>query len=319
MAIEKGIQTVLGRIEPSNLGRTDMHNHLIRVAGVEVERDKDFLLNRVDLALEELGSYHSAGGEALVEMNAIGCGRDIEKLIEIANNTPVKIIAATGFHKGEFYPKTHWVHRYDVDHIAELVAKEVTEGIDLFDYSGPIVRRSPARAGVIKAASGYQRISVLEERLFRAVARAHLRTGAPVSTHTERGTMALEQIHLLTSEGVRPERIIIGHLDRNPDFYYHRQVASQGVFIIYDGASRVKYWPDGVLVELLRKMIGAGFGKQILLGSDCGRSSYWRAYGGGPGFDYTLRSYVPRLLEEGIPEEAVEDLLINNPRRALAF
>jgi arsenate reductase (thioredoxin) len=44
--------------------------------------------------------------------------------------------------------------------------------------------------------------------------RAHHLTGLAISTHTEVGTMGLDQIQLLISEGVEPERIIIGHVDQ---------------------------------------------------------------------------------------------------------
>ncbi|MCK9911467.1 phosphotriesterase-related protein, partial [Microbacteriaceae bacterium K1510] len=82
----------------------------------------------------------------------------------------------------------------------------------------------------MKFGTGYNRITPLEEKTLRAVARAHHETKAPVHSHTEAGTMALEQIELLRSENVDLRNVSFGHMDRNPDPYYHEQVARTGAY-----------------------------------------------------------------------------------------
>jgi phosphotriesterase-related protein len=314
------IETVLGPIDPSELGVTDAHDHLITIGGGEVRADPDLALPSVEAAVQELSEFHRSGGQALVEMGVIGIGRSIEHVIEVAKRVPqVHIIAATGFHRTAFYEVTDWVYHYSVDEIAELIVSEITEGIEIHCYNGPLVKRSSAKAGVIKLGTSYNCITELEKKLFLAVAIAHRATGAPISTHTEAGTMGIEQLALLKEHGVKPERVIIGHLDRCPDFWYHKKIAAEGAYVLYTGASRVKYWPDEVQVNLIKRMVKAGFGKHILLGMDMGRASYWRAYGGGPGMSYLLTRFIPRLLESGVSEKAVEDMLINNPRQVFAF
>ena len=42
-------------------------------------------------------------------------------------------------------------------------------------------------------------------------------------------------------------------------------------------------------------------------------------YFGGPGYDYLLRVFVPMLRGAGVSERDLEIMLIENPRRALAF
>ncbi len=315
----KKVLTVLGPIAPEELGVCDYHDHLITIGGGEVRADKDLLLDRVDYAVQDLTEFHRNGGNALVEMNPIACGRAIGPLLETARQVPVHILVTTGFQRGNYYEPSHWVYRYNLEQLAELVIKDVTEGVDLHNYEGPIVERTEARAGVIKWATQYNHIMPIEEKMGRAVAMAHRAMDAPISTHTERGTMGHEQLDLLEREGVSPGRVVLGHIDRNPDFEYHKELAARGAFLGYDGPSRVKYWPDSVLVELTLKMVEAGYGKQLLLGGDMGRRSYWKAYGGGPGLSYFLTNFVPRLRREGLSEEAIQDLLVNNPAKAFAF
>ncbi len=315
----KKVQTVLGPIDPEKLWVTDMHDHLIRTGGQEVREDRDFLLNDVDKAVKEMEDYYACGGRTLVEAMPLGCGRDVLKVMEVARRSKVNIVMITGFLKNRFYDVMHWLLHYSAEQISGLLVKEITEGMDRYNYIGPIVERVPAKAGMLKAATSYHCITPAEAKALHAVSLAHLETGAPIMTHTEYGTMGMEQVETFKKYGVDPARVTICHIDRNPDFDYHRMVADSGCFLEYDGAGRTKYYPDEVIINLIKRMVDAGYQKQILLGLDLGRASYWKTNNGGPGFCYIMEKFVPRLKMAGISEAAIEDFLVNNPKRALAF
>src|SRR3546814_17173324 len=68
----------------------------------------------------------------------------------------------------------------------------------------------------------------------RAVARAHRRTGLAISTHTTHGTMGLEQLDILAEEGADLDRVVIGHMDIQPDPDYVRQVLASGASVAFD-------------------------------------------------------------------------------------
>jgi len=140
----------------------------------------------------------------------------------------------------------------------------------------------------------------------------------PIITHAERDDGSVID-DILSAEGVDARHVVIGHIDRNPDLGYHVEIAKMGAFLQYDGPSRVKYYPDNVIISLIFHMVEKGYGKQIVLAGDNGRASYLRSYGGGPGYEYILKTFVPRLRREGLDESTIEDLLVNNPRRALSF
>jgi predicted metal-dependent phosphotriesterase family hydrolase len=313
------IRTVLGDIPSDELGVTDAHEHLLIRGGLPVERDRDFLLDSVDRAVEEVGRFLAAGGRALVDAMPGGLGRDPDGLVEVARRTGAHIVAVTGFHKLLYYDTEHWVYRYQEDAIADLLVAEIEEGMDRHGYRGPLVDRSPAQAGAIKLATDYYRMGPVEEKLFRAAAQAQRRTGAPILTHTEHGTLAREQATYLIDCGVPPDRIVIGHLDKNPDLDLHLEVLQTGVYVQYDQPGRAKYGPDSRVVELLASVVEAGFGDRVLLGLDLARRSYWRAFGGGPGMDYLLTRFVPRLRRAGFSEDAIRALVVGNPARVLAL
>jgi 5-phospho-D-xylono-1,4-lactonase len=316
------VRTINGDIAPETLGSTNAHDHLIRIGGGEVIHDPDHLLDSVDKAVEEAQRFLDAGGSTIVDMCPADCGRDIRSLLEITRRLPdLNVVVTTGFHQSKNYEdtRTHWVTRYTVDQITELIVADVIDGIDVHDYSGPLVQRSSAKAGVIKIATAYGKITPFERKCIEACAYASVETGAPVSTHTTQGTMAHEQAELLISYGVSPEKISIGHIHRNYDIYYHAKLCDMGVNVMYDGTNRIKYQPDSARIQLIRDMVAAGFADRITLGTDSGKRSYQKAYGSGSGIDYDLVITKPRLLEEGFDPEVVESFFVDNPARCLSF
>ncbi len=314
----KTIETTLGPVPVDQLGRVNAHDHVIIDGGLTVVNTPDFRLDSVDKAIEEIGTWRAAGGGAIVDTMPFGCGRNVDKLVAVSQATGIPIIVPTGFQKSSYYLPDHWQHKYDEETIAQLLVLEITEGADRNGYEGPVVARSPIKAGFVKVAGDYQVVKETTRKLIRAAGRVFLATGAPVLVHTEMGTAAGELLDLLEAAGVPPRRVMLCHIDRNPDFFLHRRLAERGAFLQYDSPGRIKYQPEPVVITLMRQMINAGFGRNLLLGGDTARRSYWKAYGGGPGFDYLLAVFTPRLRQEGFAEDELRLIWAENPARWLA-
>ncbi|MCU0513411.1 MAG: hypothetical protein MUE40_12685 [Anaerolineae bacterium] len=274
-------------------------------------------LDSVEKAVEEMGYWRSAGGGAVVDAQPFGCGRNVRKLVEVSQATGLPIIVPTGFQSKEFYLPDHWQYKYDEDTLTELLWQEVTAGADLNGYESPIVQRSPVKAGFVKVAGDYQVVSQHTRKHIRVAGRVHQQTGVPVLVHTEHGTAAPLLLDLLEAAGVPPASVMLCHIDRNYDPYLHLQLARRGAFLQYDTPSRIKYQPEHIVVGLMRTLFEAGLGGQLLLGGDMARRSYWRAYGGGPGFDYLLAVFTPRLRAEGFTDAELHQVWHANPVRWL--
>jgi len=289
--------TVLGPIPAAELGVTDAHDHLFLRSPALAGQDFD----DVDKAVEEVASSDL---ETIVEVTPIGLGRNPAGMREVSLRTGVHIVAATGYHRDAHYPPGHWVHSATLEQLAERIVADLRQGMD----------GEAARAGVVKAGASYQRITPSEERRLIAAAVAGKETGAPILVHTEIGTIGHEIVDLLTREGVAPDRIILAHLDRNPDLELHREIADRGVWLEYDTVGRIKYRPDSQLLDL----IAGGRQDRIMLGLDLGQRDYFRAFGGGPGLGYLMKRFVPRLRKR-IGDDAVRGILVENPSRAFAI
>lgn len=312
-------RTVLGNVSASDLGPVDAHTHVIRTGGPLVDNNKDFLLSNKEKAIEELKDYKAHAGGTLVDMMPAAPGRSAGLLMDISRATGIHIVSATGFVDWALYPGTlQWLETESVETITSLIIAEIIEGIDAYNYTGPVIKRLPARAGVIKVSTGYQVITSFQKKMIRIAAEAHRSTGVPISVHTENGTCVIELIEILFQEGVPPESIIVAHTFLNPDPSYQHEIAQSGIYLIQDGPGRVKYYPESKTIQQIERFLSDGFGKQLLLASDCSKASYWKALGGGPGLTYILSKFVPRLTNAGIPEPAIQAMLIDNPARAFS-
>lgn len=300
------VRTVLGDIQPEALGLTLGHEHVFARPPEEVT-DPDLRLDDEQKSIAELMSFREAGGGAVVDMTTRDYGNDAAALARASKAAGVHVIAATGFNKGKF------ADRLSADmttaEIADWMTAEVRDGI----------AGTGVRAGLIKASSSLDGPNANERRVFEAAAEAHAATGAPISTHTEKGTWADGQVELLTGLGVPAGRILIGHLDLKPDLAYLSEIASTGVFMGFDQFSKAKYLADSARIELIARLVADGHGGQILISGDLARRSYLTAWEGGPGYRYFLTDLPDRFAEQGIEPSLYRAMLRDNPQRLFAF
>jgi len=308
---EPHVMTVTGPMPASRLGVVNAHEHLfLRTPALPGQEFDD-----LDRSSEEVREAAAAGIGAVVEMTPIGCGRRPDLLRALSERTGVPVIAATGYHRDAHYPAGHWVHDATVEQLADRIVRDLEDGMHPRDWQEADAPLDAARAGAIKAGASYQRISHSERRRLSAAAIGSRRTGAAVLVHAEVGTCGHEIVDALAAEGVTPDRIILSHMDRNPDAELHAELASRGVWLEYDTVGRIKYRPDSALLDLVEAMLAARHGGRIMLGMDLGRRDYLRAYGGGPGMAYLMTTFVPRLRRR-LGDAATEAILVSNPAAA---
>ena len=306
--------TVTGPMPAAALGVVDAHDHLfLRTPALPGDEFDD-----LDRSTAEAVEGRESGIGTIVDMTPIGLGRRPDLLRRVSETAGVPIIASTGYHRDAHYPAGHWVHDATVETLAERIVTDLEVGMDRDDWLDPTAEADPARAGAIKAGASYHHASDGERRRFEAAAIGSRRCGVPILVHTEIGTFGHEIVDLLEGFGVAPHRIILAHLDRNPDVELHAEIAARGVSLEYDTMGRTKYRPDSELLDLVEGVVGAGHLDRLMLGQDLGRRSMLRAYGGGPGMRYLMDAFVPRLRRR-IGDEAVDAILVANPARAFAI
>lgn len=323
------VRTVSGDLAPEALGLTLGHEHLIARPGTDV-RDPDLRLDDEDAAVRELASFREAGGGAVVEMTTVDYGRDVAALERVSRASGVHVVAATGFNKGRFADPI--VARHTDDELVAWMVAEVREGAtpyvpveEVALAPGAEGRRGEAggaiRAGLIKASTSTDGPGSQERRVLAAAVAAHLATGAPIGTHTERATWALEQARHFVEGGVPPHQVLIGHGDFRPELPYLLELASTGVHVGLDQFAKAKYLSDEARVRLVVGLASEGRLRQVILSGDLARRSYWPAYGhpDATGFAHVPVNVAALLRAEGLTAADVDVVLRANPRRWLSF
>ena len=307
------VMTVTGPVSSDQLGITLPHEHIY----LDLTRDypgSNCLLNDSELAYQELMHYKEAGGVTLVDQTTGGLRSHDHDLLpvkhaiavrEMAERTGLNVILGAGWYRELYYEQR--LYRMKTDEIAEEMVCDVTEGIDGTDV----------RAGLLgEIGAHFTWVSPVEERVFRAVARAHKKTGLSIATHALYWSVGLDQLDILQEEGVDPRRVIIGHSHSHPYHEYHAEIARRGAFVSFDRMGPADEYDHQLQLRLIKQMLDAGLIRHLLLSQDvCFRTDYV-AYGGN-GYAFVPTGLREELRGLGVTDEQFWQLTVDNPRRAL--
>ena len=309
------VNTVLGPVEPSHLGFTLSHEHVAtNAAGIRHTYpefiDRPGIMEQAVAALKE--AYHE-GVRTIIDVSTFDLGRDIGMIEEVSRLSGVQIVAATGNHLA--VPRPFGDVSPDV--IAPFYVREIEEGIE----------GTGIKAGIIKVASDRGGVTPPQEIILRAAARAHHRTGVPISTHTwSPDRVGEQQVRILQEEGVDLNRVYIGHSNDDTDLDYLLGLLDKGVWLGMDRypGGRVPGTPNWEQrTEIVKQLIDAGYSHRIMLSHDYSvpKARYGAAVqeerrrANPDGYNFITRRVLPRLKELGTSDEDIHKMMVENPRR----
>jgi 5-phospho-D-xylono-1,4-lactonase len=320
------VATVAGRpLDPRERAWVDGHAHAWIAPPDGVASDVALRLDDEGAQCDALAAFARAAGErraALIDCQPPGTGRDARRLAALSAASGVAIACVTGFHLARYYPGARRPWR-DADEAVRAFVGELDDALaELPGRRAAAVKG--AHTGVIRA----------DRPWWEAVAEAHVRTGACVLVHTERGAGAIDLVGWLEDRGVAPSRIYLCHVDKLPDLGLHRELAEGGVLLGYDTFVRPAYAPDERVWPLLRAMVAAGLARSVAIGLDLAVAAMWRAAdaetdtgapgdgppagGAGVGPVALLDTIHPRLADAFADEAVVSALLGGNVLTRLA-
>ena len=316
------INTVTGQINPADLGKTLMHEH-IQFGYPGFRGDVTLGGWNRKIALQQIKTHldiaKSNGVSTIVDATPNECGRDASFLKEVSEKNELNIICSTGFYyEGEggtayFRFRSGFVDI--VSEIAEMMHTEITKGIG----------NSGVRAGVIKLASSKDQITDYEKAFFTAGASVAIETGVPIITHTQSGTMGPQQAKLLLSLGVPTNKIMIGHMDGNKDINYHKKTLDTGVRIAFDrcGLQYILGMPsDEDRVKIFAELVNEGYGNRLHLSHDFICHMLGRPIPENPKALELLKRYyignifdniIPELKQAGLTPTQITQIMKQNP------
>jgi phosphotriesterase-related protein len=303
------VRTVLGDIPSDQLGVTYMHEHLIIDSPIVTKDFPHIHLPSESEAIEEVGLCRAAGVQTMVDCMPTGSGRSAVKLAAISKATGMNIIATAGLHTDRYYLPTDELEIMDPEKLAQVFIKDIQVGMEGTEY----------KAGQLKVVTSGSVIKDRDKRLFEAVAIAHQVTGAPIISHCEHGTGALEQINLFNKLKIPVGRVTLSHTDKENDINYHKEILSSGINVEYDQSLRQSDLDVPPSALLMNAMIEEGFIDQIMLGTDGARRSLWSSLGGSPGLAWLYSGWSKKLMEFGLNQAQLDTIFIHNPARTLTL
>lgn len=348
--------TVLGPINPDDLGHTIMHEHLFidywvpleepdrwSILGLKVPRTEDelalwnesmsaenrtrlapyfhlnqdaFSLGDTESAITEVRAYQGLGGQTIVDVTTIGLNRKPKKLQQVSKKTGAHIVMGTGFYRRAWHPKD--MDRRSLEDLTLLMVSEIAEGVDETGIRAGIIGEIPAEHLVFEPNDSN------EVRVLRASAYASQLTGAAISLHSDFGRM--QNLHLsldiLEEEGADLSRVILGHITNitSANIYFLESLLRRGIYLQFDvlGNPWEMSFGSRPMVDAIEMLISLGYSKQILVSHDVCSKVQLTKYGG-YGFTFVHSMLIPHLRSRGVSEVAIKNIMENNPKRILTF
>jgi phosphotriesterase-related protein len=311
------VETIRGAVPLDRLGPTLMHEHVFVLDPEAMENygrtwdrapiwDEDV---RVADAIAKLRRLRDSGIETIVDPTVYGLGRNIPRLQRINAEVDLNIVVATGVYA--FLELRGFLGYRTDDQLVDLFVRELRDGIDDTGVRAAFLKCAVERHGLIGDVP----------RILALVAAAAVETGAPVMVHTsapaQTGVPALET---LTAAGVDPGRIVIAHAGDSNDLVYLRGLADAGAWLGCDRFNIEHFNPEARRVETLIALLGEGYADRIHLGHDAACFMDFMAHNppfGDEHADYLhiSQKVLPQLLAAGVPQEQIDTMLVENPKR----
>jgi phosphotriesterase-related protein len=314
------LNTARGPIDTGDLGATLMHEHVfimtteIALNYPEAWGDED---QRVSDAVNRLNELKSRGVDTIVDLTVIGLGRYIPRIARVAAETDLNIVVATGLYTYNDVPfRFHYqgpgTQLDGPEIMTDMFVRDIEEGI----------ADTGIKAGILKCATDEPGITPGVERVLRAVAQAHKRTGVPISTHTHAGLRrGLEQQRIFEEEGVDLSRVVIGHSGDSTDVGYLEELIAAGSYLGMDRFGIDVILPFEDRVNIVAQMCERGHADKMVLSHDA--NCYFDALPeelmpvAAPNWHYLHihNDVIPALKQRGVTDEQLRTMLVDNPRR----
>jgi phosphotriesterase-related protein len=317
----KMVNTVCGPVSSDEMGVTLMHEHLqYGYAGWYAhtnklqDKEKTFAI-----ALKAMEDIKGCGVKTYVDATPADSGRDAEFYKEVSEKSGINIVCSTGLYTegqgGSPYFKFQSLLADGVELLTEWLMKEIEEGIG----------NTGIKAGVIKVATGLNAITDYEGMALQAAARAQHKTGVPIISHTEAGTMGPEQADILLSEGANPKQIAIGHAGGSADLKYHVRILDKGANLAFDRLGLdAELWsagPDKYRKACIVGLISMGYVNQLMFSHDVvlnwlgGDVVLPQEMVGNWYPTHVFKNIIPDLKKSGITDEHIHTIMVENPRK----
>src|SRR6266851_438269 len=278
------VMTVRGPIPASDLGITLMHEHVFidlsflwdrptsewQTLLVDAEitlanrgllqvdpyvNRQNLVLEGLDVAVAELVPFGQLGGGSVVDLTITGIRPQPAKLREVSEQTGLHIVAGCGYYTQRSHPPE--VAAISESELLERLLYEIASGLGGTDV----------RPGIIGEIGTSSPVHPDEAKVLRVAAAAQARTGLAINVHVAIFRReALAALDILEAAGADLSRVVISHIDEQPDTAYHRAILERGAYVEYDTFGSESYFDgDGIVPRLRRRGVDDATVRKLLV------------------------------------------------------
>ncbi len=314
------VHTVQGPVDSSELGTVLVHEHVqFRDEAVAAQWPSMYDTDaEMAAALEAVGAAKERGVATIVDPTAMFGGRDVRFMRAVAEQSGVRIVPCTGIYSYDYLP--HYFENRDVDVMADHFVSDIETGIQGTDI----------RAAFLKCAADAAGVTERVEKIHRAVARACVRTGAPIMAHSMPAVQTgPRQVDIFEEEGVPLDRVQIAHCGDTDDVSYIEGLVQRGVYVGLDRYGLEMFQPIDKRNETAAELLRRGHAERLMVSQDFCASIDWFPPEAAATFETAgaIRNWsmtlvfdevVPALRELGVMDDGVFDtIFVQNPARWL--
>jgi len=262
----------------------------------------------VQVVLPYLQQIKKLGCRTFVDCTAVALGRDPRLLKRLSEVSGLHILTVTGNYaavNAQFLPP--YVFSDSVEALAQRWIDEAKNGIE----------GTGIRPGLIKLGFNGGPLTDAEQKLIRAAAITHRKTGLTIGAHTGPAVSAFAQLSILQQSGIDPSAWIWIHAQNEKDPSQHIKAARMGAWVSFDGVS-----PETLKthVDLVKRMKNENLLHRVLVSQDAGWYHVGQPHGGAfRAFDTVFTEFIPAIRTVGFTQTDIGTLFNDNPAAAFSI
>ncbi len=340
------VQTILGQVKKEDMGITLPHEHLFNDLSSCVDEpfyeysklikdekvspkiayglrydpycNQDNMAEKeIDDVICEVQNLLSVGGRTLVDATGSrSIGRNVPKMVAVAEATGLNVIAATGRYLSKFEGEDNLLR--PMEEIAAEYCADLNQGMD----------GTTVKAGLIGELGVSPNFTPGEHNNLRAGALAQLQNpDVSVNIHMPGWLRYGDEVLdiMLDEMKVNPRKVSLAHSDPSgEDHDYQKRLLDRGVYLEFDMiAQDISFPKEGMgpsvmqTADVIARLIKEGYASQLVLSHDVFLKQMYTKNGGN-GFLFAPTVFLGLLAQRGVDTATLHQLCVDNPANLLA-
>ena len=285
------------------------HEHILVdfIGADSIDKNKwnhDSVIKTMSPYLEELKEHNV---KFFVDCTPAYLGRDVALLEKLSRKIGLTILSNTGFYgavNDKYIPS--FAFEKTPEELAAIWINEYENGIE----------GTGIKPGFIKiSVDAKDELDAIDEKLVKAAALTHLKTGLIILSHTGEAKALWPQIKILKELNVSPRAFVWVHAQNEKDNNNYLRAAEEGCWIGIDGLG----WETEKHLEKLVFAKEHDILDKILISHDAGWYDPQKQTQSIKPYTNIFKDLFPALLAKGFTKEELKILISENPSKAFSI